>query len=151
MDLLVKLYQLSSAGEESGSYNVRRAFAAEKHAVVNFVAKNFSDAWAGECDVAFARQPVACFIAVANDALSGFACYDATARGFFGPAGVLENRRNQGIGSALLRATLMDMRANGYAYAIIGGVSHLRFYQHVGATEIADSTPGFYNGMLKAR
>ena len=159
MDLLVKLYALPAAAEDSqygaqaggGAQNVaiRRAFAAEKFLIADFVTSNFSRGWASECEVAFARQPIACFIAVSANTICGFACYDATARGFFGPIGVEEKQRGHGLGSALLRAALRDMRANGYGYAIIGATDTIKFYRAVGAIEIADSTPGFYSGMSR--
>jgi hypothetical protein len=80
----------------------------------------------------------------------GFAVYDATARGFFGPTGVAVDARRKGIGHALLFATLSDMAAQGYAYGIIGATTSVQFYQHeVNAIEIPGSTPGFYSGMLR--
>ena len=154
MDLLVKLYTLPSGAEKGGKaadFVIRRAFAAEKQIVVSFVAKQFSPRWASECDVAFARQPPTCFIAISADVICGFACYDATARGFFGPIGVKEQERRRGVGSALLLATLQEMRSKGYGYAIVGGANNIEFYRAVGAVEIKNSTPGFYSGMLGVR
>jgi hypothetical protein len=47
-------------------------------------------------------------------------------------------------------ACLQAMRAEGYAYAIIGGVGPAEFYaKTVGAVEIEGSTPGIYRGQLK--
>ncbi len=81
--------------------------------------------------------------------LAGFACYDATARGFFGPTGVDETHRGKGVGHALLLATLLDMHAVGYPYGVIGGAGPTGFYQRsVGAILIPDSEPGIYRGML---
>jgi GNAT superfamily N-acetyltransferase len=150
-DLLVKLYnwQPSEHGTPEG-ITVRRGFAAEKRLVGEWVAEHFGERWASECDIAFTRQPVACFIATDDLDVLGFATYDATARGFFGPTGVLESARRKGIGRALLRATLEDMATQGYAYGIIGGTNSPEFYRtEVGAIEIPESTPGFYRGMLR--
>lgn len=150
MDLLVRLYSLPDKPDErSPETLVRRAFAAEKHLVSEFAAKSFTRGWASECEAAFARQPVACFIAITANKICGFACYDATARGFFGPIGVAEKYRNRSVGSRLLCSALQDMRANGYAYAVIGGVSDARFYRSIDAIEIPNSTPGFYSGMFR--
>jgi ribosomal protein S18 acetylase RimI-like enzyme len=159
MDLLVKLYALPPCSEsfrsskntgssDAGTVTIRRAFAAEKFLIADFAAENFSRPWASECDIAFTREPLACFIALSANQIHGFACYDATARGFFGPIGVLEEQRGRGIGSALLLATLHDMRAKGYGYAVIGGTDNAKFYGVAGAIEIPGSTPGFYSGML---
>ena len=38
--------------------------------------------------------------------LIGFACYEATARNFFGPMAVLESERKKGVGRALLLKAL---------------------------------------------
>src|SRR5687767_141060 len=114
-DLLVKLYSLPPPPTLSPGVEVRRAFAAEKRLVGEWVEKQFGPGWASECEAAFARLPVACFVAVRNREWLGFACYDATARGFFGPAGVAEAERNHGIGTALLLGALQDMAAQGYA------------------------------------
>lgn len=150
-DLLVKLYSLPPTGGPAPEVEVRRAFAAEKRLVCDWVANHFGSGWASECEAAFARLPVACFLALRDQTLLGFACYDATARGFFGPTGVAESERNHGIGAALLSATLHDMTAQGHAYAIIGAAHSSEFYRkHTGAIEIPDSDPGFYRGKIKA-
>jgi ribosomal protein S18 acetylase RimI-like enzyme len=150
-DLLVKLYNLQPrAASLPAGISVRRAFAAEKRLVAQWVAQHFGERWASECEISFMRQPVACFIATNDFDVLGFSTYDATARGFFGPTGVDEATRHKGIGRALLIAALNDMAAQGYAYGIIGATTSLEFYRReVGAVEIADSTPGFYQGMLK--
>lgn len=85
-----------------------------------------------------------------EDKLVGFACYDATCKGFFGPTGVDDVCRGKGVGTALLLACLHDMRAQGYGYAVIGGAGPVAFYEKtVGAIEIPDSKPGIYKGMLR--
>jgi hypothetical protein len=151
-DLLVKLYSLPPRPNPPPGVNVRRAFAAEKRLVGDWIGTQFGPGWASECEAAFARLPVSCFVAVRDQELLGFACYDATARGFFGPTGVAEPERNHGIGAALLSASLSDMAAQGYAYAVIGAANSAEFYrQHAGAIEIPDSDPGFYRGKIKQK
>jgi predicted N-acetyltransferase YhbS len=101
--------------------------------------------------VAFANRPIACHIAIEQGEMLGFACYDATCRGFFGPLGVADAARRRGIGRALLVSTLHAMSAAGYAYAIVGGAGDVDFYaQTVGAIEIPGSTPGIYRDRLTA-
>jgi GNAT superfamily N-acetyltransferase len=118
--------------------------------LAEWVAKRFGERWASECEISFSRQPVACFVAASDYEILGFATYDATARAFFGPTGVMQEARHKGIGRALLTVTLHDMASQGYAYGIIGGTTSYEFYRkEVGAIEIPDSTPGFYHGMLK--
>jgi GNAT superfamily N-acetyltransferase len=164
-DMLVKLYELSEVNEDAvrlraEGVEIRRAIAPEQWLVVPWVREHFQAYWASECEVAFARVPVSCFVAVQVEAsadairpdttLLGFACYDATMKDFFGPTGVLPSERGRGIGKALLVACLQAMRNDGYGYAIIGGVGPAEFYSKaVGATLIADSAPGIYRGMLR--
>jgi hypothetical protein len=104
-DLLVNLYALPEAVAEAiEDVVVRRAFAADKHLVAEFVERNFARGWASECEVSFVRLPVACFVATAGEKICGFACYDATARGFLGPIGIAQQWRQRRIGSALCLA-----------------------------------------------
>lgn len=134
--------------EESGIV-IRRAMAPDKLCVVDWVQQNFGAANAGECDVCFSQKPVSCLIATKGSEILGFACYEATARGFFGPTGVLESQRGLGIGKALLIKALLSMREMGYVYAVIGGVGPRAFYEKtVGAVLIENSTPGIYRDYL---
>lgn len=154
-DMLVRLYDLppldqSGAKPLGGGVVVRRALAPEKRVVLHFVREQFGPGWADECEVSFSRLPVACFVAHREQNLLGFACYDATAKGFFGPTGVLGAARRQGIGRALLLAALYAMRAEGYAYGVIGGVGPVDFYRAVvNAFVIPDSSPGIYRHLLE--
>jgi hypothetical protein len=154
MDMLVKLYDLPpsdavTARLREQGITIRRALAPEKHRVVAWVQDNFSDGWASETDVAFARQPVSCFIAVKEGRIAGFACHDATCRNFFGPTGVAPEARKGGVGTGLLFACLEAMREQGFGYAIIGGVGPAAYYAKVArAVPIEGSEPGVYRGLL---
>ncbi|MFJ6322988.1 MULTISPECIES: GNAT family N-acetyltransferase [unclassified Rhizobium] len=155
MDYLVNLSTLPADTQSTermaqGGIAIRRALPPELRLITGWVAEHFSQGWASETTVAMTRQPPTCFIATRNRELVGFACHEATARGFFGPTGVAEEVRGLGIGRALLFASLTDMKALGYAYAIIGDVGPSEFYEKtVGATQIPNSAPGIYAGMLK--
>lgn len=151
VDMLVKLYDLpeSTAAVPQGML-VRRAVAAEKHHVISWVSRAFGSGWANECETAFYRQPVSCFVAVEENRLVGFCVYDSTARGMAGPIGVARDHRHRGVGRALLLATLADMRSNGYAYCAIGWVASAEFFKRVcDAREIEGSEPGLYRGLMK--
>ena len=51
----------------------------------------------------------------------------------------------------LVVATLMDMAAQGYAYAVVGWAGPQAFFARtVGAIAIPDSSPGIYRGLLPA-
>ncbi|HEX6290725.1 MAG TPA: GNAT family N-acetyltransferase [Herpetosiphonaceae bacterium] len=156
-DMLVKLYTLPEvepliAAQRAAGVDIRRALAPEKHVVVDWVRQHWSLPWASECEVTFANQPVSCFVAVEAERLVGFSCYDATCKNFFGPIGVDPAVRGRDIGRVLLLACLHAMAAQGFGYAIIGGVGPAEFYARtVGAVLIEDSTPGVYRGMLRAK
>ncbi len=154
-DMLVKLYQIEEKPElreslQKQAISVKRAMSADKARVVQFVKNNFGDGWAHECSYAFTAHPVSCFIAVREKKVIGFACYDAAAKDFFGPTGVYEKYRGLGIGEALLRACLLALKSEGYAYAVVGWVDEAaEFYRKtVGATVIEDSYPGIYQNMI---
>lgn len=154
IDMLVRLYDLpdSTALEAEIAANgvtLRRARAFEKHTVADFARTHFSAKWVSEVEVALSRQPVTCFIATKDKQILGFACYETTARGYFGPTGVAEAARGLGLGKALLFKSLQGLRDMGYAYAIIGGVGPKEFYAKAcGAIEIPGSDPGIYGDIL---
>lgn len=153
-DMLVKLWELpplepAVADAASRGVTVRRALAPEKPVVLDWMRAHFP-AWTAEVEVSFARLPVACIIAVRSGELVGFACHDAIAPDFFGPTGVAESARGQGIGRTLAIAAMHALKAQGYAYAIVGGVGPAAFYEKAfGAIGIAGSEPGLYRGMLR--
>jgi len=148
-DLLVRLYDLPERRSVRG-VDIRRGIPPERHVVSTWTRETFSPGWVSECEVAFAHQPVGCHVAVRDGAILGMACWDATARGFFGPIGTLESERGKGIGAALLLDCLQAMAAHGYGYAVIGGVGPRAFYDRVvRSVEIPDSSPGLYRGLLR--
>jgi hypothetical protein len=129
---------------------IRRAHPFEITPVREFIEANFSVGWADEVLPCYSRQPISLFIAIRAGKVIGFAAYEATMRGFFGPTGVKESDRGQDIGKALLLASLWGMRESGYAYGIIAGVGPADFYSKAcGATLIPGSTPGIYGDMLE--
>jgi GNAT superfamily N-acetyltransferase len=155
-DLLLKLYDLPDSAPYMAKLAqqgvvIRRARAYEKFQVVRWVGDTFGHGWAGECEAAFHRQPISCFIATAKGQITGFACHDCTCLDFFGPLGVAETHRKKGIGGALLLRSLHAMGELGYAYAIAGdGDRALGFYSRMlEVIEIPGSAEGFYADRLQ--
>jgi len=167
-DMLVKLYALPDLHPyrtrlaEQG-IEIRLAHPIELATISSWIRTHFSERWAREAEVAIARRPIGCYVAVAlqphtptaspyelaPELLVGFACYDVVAKGLFGPTGVREDYRGRGIGTALLLACLDAMRTEGYAYAAIAWAGPRDFYaKTVGATVIEGSEPGVYRGTL---
>ena len=155
-DMLVRLYDLNDdwsflADQGRLGVTIRKPIGPEKHLLSRWVEDHFGDAWASEADKACSNRPVSCFIAIQDGALIGFACYDATALGFFGPTGVSESARGRGTGKALLLACMLDMKLAGYGYAIIGYAGVPEFYRKaIGAFEIPDSTPSIWATWLRS-
>lgn len=150
-DLLVKLYELPPAAlRDDADIVVRKPIGPEFRVVVDWVLQNFGDAWASEAQAALGNRPVTLQLALQSGEPVGFACHDATARGFFGPIGVLPGRRGRGIGAALLHASLADMRNGGYGYAVIGAAGAVDFFaRNVGAVEIPGTEGSVYRGMIR--
>jgi hypothetical protein len=130
-----------------------------------WIVRHFSPGWAAGTEFAINRSPGSFFIAVLKsppepdrtnpydlppERLVGFACYDTSNRGMFGPMGVQKEFEGRGIGQALLLSCLHAMKEEHYAYAIIGWAGPVDWYAKVvGATVIPDSEPGPFRGRLQ--
>jgi len=156
-DLLVNLLKLPTLqplldGLSTSGITVRRAQPFETTPVRQFIEANFSVAWADETSTGFANKPVTVYIATRDGRVIGFASYECTRKGFFGPTGVAESDRGRGVGKVLLIAALWGLRELGYVYGIIGHAGPLEFYQEaVGAVVIPDSDPGIYEDLLERK
>lgn len=153
--MLVKLYELpdikpSLTKTGNLGIQIRRPDSREKRKVISWVSTQFGDQWARECEVSFSRLPPSCYIAVESNEIIGFACFDCTAKNFFGPSGVAEPARGNGVGKVLLLCCLDAMKRNGYGYAIIGGVGPADFYaKTVGAQLIEGSNQSIYGNNVR--
>lgn len=156
IDLLVKLCTIEPERElidalAADGVKLKRVLSPDRKKVIDFVRENFSEGWASETEAAFANNPITCYVAVKDKKIVGFACYDATAKGYFGPTGVLDSERGKGIGKALLNQCLLAMWQDGYGYAIIGWTDEaVEFYKKaVNAIVIEDAAPGVYKRMIE--
>lgn len=155
-DLLVNLYaaRLDALGAQVKDVpaTIRRALPPEAHIIIQWVETRFSPYWASEVRIAMAHQPPGCLVATIDGELVGFACYDTTARGFFGPTGVDEACRGKGIGLALLYHALAALKAQGHAYAFIGKAGPIDFYaKAIGAIPIPFDGEDIYRGLLRVK
>lgn len=154
-DMLVRLYDLPDPdsyyqrAREAGA-TIRRAEPWDRFALRTFIEANFWEAWAPEADLAFSGHPITGFVAMAEGRIAGFAVYECSRRGYFGPTGVREDLRGRGLGAALLFRCLESMWEMGYAYAVIGGVGPAAFYEKVcGAFVIPGSETGVYRSVYE--
>ncbi|MBP2686285.1 MAG: hypothetical protein H6Q81_1190 [Deltaproteobacteria bacterium] len=144
-DVLVKLYSLKEVPQEIGGVEIRRPLPHEKGILKGWVAENFFPEWAEEFETTFKSFPVTAFTALREGMPVGFACYEATSRGFFGPTAVLPEERGKGIGKQLLIRSMYGLRELGYAYGIIGGAGPVDFYvKTLGGFLIPGSEQGIY-------
>jgi predicted N-acetyltransferase YhbS len=154
-DMLVRLYDLADSHgwyERAGEAGcrVRRAEAWERARLIQFIQDNFGPLWATEAEQAFSQSPVTAYVAEKGREIVGFAAYECTRRGFFGPTGVRPDLRGNGLGAALLFRCLESMRELGYGYAVIGGVGPADFYEKVcGAFVIPGSETGVYGPLYE--
>jgi len=154
VDMIVRLYALPDSADiyakcEQSGVILRRPGVYETHLVADFVRAHFSPKWVSEVQAAMTKQPAGCFIATKDKKILGFACYDTTCKGYFGPTGVSEEARGLGIGKALLFKSMEALRDQGYAYGIIGGVGPIPFYENaIGARVIEGSENSIYQDIL---
>ena len=150
-DMLVNLLQLPRwepvvKEVEKQGFQLRRAEPWDLTPLRDFIERTFSRGWADETSIAFARQPLTCFLARTEEKeIIGFAAYECTRRDYFGPMGIAESYRGRDLGTALILLAMHGLRDRGYVYAIIGGAGPVEFYRKtVQAVPIEGSTPGIY-------
>lgn len=165
-DMLVNLARIEDDSDlyrnlESNGIKIKRALAPDRLKILRFVEQytevqwpeESKESWLGECEAAMSNNPPSCFLAVKDKRIVGFACYNATAKGYFGPTGVLNAEQKRGIGKALLLKSLLAMWEEGYGYAIIGWAAPnaMGFYEKtVKATVIENSSPGVYSRLVQS-
>ena len=137
-DMLVNLAALPDlapiiAEQKAKGVQIRRGQPEESYKIAEWVRENINPSWVIGCETALEQEPSTCYIAVAMDeaqiddsndsqseSIVGFACFDVVTNGVFGPTGVLEERQDSGIDTALLLTCLHEMAALDYGRAVIG-------------------------------
>lgn len=145
-------YEVLEKRLEGEGIHVFRPIAPDLERVCKWVNAHSGESGKSECMVSFSHSPITAFIAEKDGNVIGYACYSSTAPDFFGPTRVDESFQKKGIGKLLLLKCLHALREAGYAYAIIGSVGPVGFYENtVGALVIPGSDPGIYRYSLKRR
>lgn len=154
-DLIVNLYEKDYLKDtnlklKNEEIVINRILSPNADNLISFVNESFNSNWASEIKSALYKDNPSCFIAVHQNNIVGFACFDATAKGYFGPTGVSEKYRGQNIGQVLLLTTLNAMKESGYGYAIIGSVGSnvIPFYSKYLNVIESSSKPNIYNRMI---
>lgn len=148
-DMLVDLYQPIIKDVEC-KYEIKRVLSPNSDKVLKFIEEKFSAGWVSEAKAGLYQNHPTCFIAVDEGKIIGFACYDSTAKAYFGPTGVDQDYRGQGVGKALLLKCLVSMKHDGYGYAIIGGVEPKNwvFYEKASGAIPIDNSKKIYTRMV---
>ena len=154
-DLIVNLYEKdylkdTNVSLKNDEIKIKRILSPNVESVVQFVSTYFSSVWASEVKAGIYKPHPTCFVATHNGEIVGFACYDATAKGYFGPTGVNPDYRGNNIGQVLLLTTLEAMKEAGYGYAVIGGVNEKvqGFYARYVNFQKFEVKPDLYNRLI---
>ena len=153
--MLVKLYELKpdpalDKRMSDQGVVIRRVLPPELRALVSWIVPRFGEGWVSEVDGR--RRAPAVAPASSRSRMERSPALPAMTRrraaSSARPAS-MRRMRGKGIGHALLLATLLDLRDQGYGYGIIGGAGPTDFYARiVGAIPIEGSIPGIYANML---
>lgn len=138
VDLETSTFETGRAEQQLAAQGIaiRRATATDWRDVETFLDPLWPS-WKTETLRALANSPVSLFLATQGNAVIGFAAYHGNnvGTGWFGPMGTAPDRRKSGIGAALLRCCLSDLRQQGFTSSTIAWAAHWDFYKrHVGAT-----------------
>ncbi len=156
-DMLVRLYDLLDASPiyqrtRDAGVTIGRADPWDRKRYRQFVEETFGELCMVEADLAYRQSPITAYVAERESRIVGFAAYECTRRGYFGPTGVRPDERGRGIGAALLFRCLESMEEMGYAYAVIGGVGPKEYYEKLcGAFVIPGSEVGVYGSQYQLR
>ncbi len=125
----------STADEEADLHKegitIRRAVLHEDDkAMADFFGRNFGEDWLMETSLAMNNDPPGVHLALRGDVVLGFAAHSAMNEewGNFGPMGTADAEQGMGIGRILLYRCMADLKAAGFASALIPWVGPYRFY-----------------------
>ena len=117
MDVDLTQVEIPAASElrriEMAGVTVRRGTIEDADALARHNAKEWSEAWARETQIALHRTPPSIFLAMAEGEVVGFAAHGVFRATHFGPLGTVPDRRRIGLGGVLTRLALQDMAVHG--------------------------------------
>ncbi|MFD2042866.1 GNAT family N-acetyltransferase [Ornithinibacillus salinisoli] len=118
--------------QKVNTLNIKKVTRADRENLLSFVEQCFSTEWKQTVESGIHTDHPPIYIACNDDGkVIGFAAFDVyqQKKGYFGPMGVVMDKRVRGIGYSLLHHCLRDMKDIGYEYAIIGGAGPMEFYE----------------------
>jgi GNAT superfamily N-acetyltransferase len=116
-------------------YQIRRAARDEAVAISAAISIGFGGAWPHEVERALAFDPPGVHVAMRDGRLAAFAAHDGNNQGlgWFGPSGTWPEHRNQGLGEALLVASMVDIAAH-HPVAEVAWIGPRDFYERTVGT-----------------
>lgn len=149
-DLIVSLQSLPATPEISEDCVIEAAQSWDREVILGWVRDHFGSGWASEVANGLGRQPSRVLILRREQTMLGFACFDVTFPGFFGPTGIAEEARGLGLGKALLIESLHRLKHMGYVYGFIGDAGPVEFYRDaVGAQPLPEMLESGYTPPLQ--
>jgi mycothiol synthase len=140
VDMQVDLRQVNLTIEQivfdlaANGITARRANNADIPSTAAFALQTFGRGWQLEVEETRRFPPLPLNIALYQDQIVGFAAYDVTGYGRFGPTGTRPDMRQRGIGGALLKMCMQQMYDRGDITADISWAGPVAFYtKEVGA------------------
>ncbi|MBN1444183.1 MAG: GNAT family N-acetyltransferase [Planctomycetes bacterium] len=123
---------LDAPGEEmrlrAEGIEIERADPSRLRGILEAIEEEFSSAWAREAERAAAGPAAALHVAWSGDRLAGFCAAATWARNVLGPVGTAAPFERRGIGTALARRCLRDLRGAGEKDAIAAWIGPRGFY-----------------------
>ncbi|WP_409293756.1 GNAT family N-acetyltransferase [Peribacillus sp. SCS-26] len=119
---------------------IRRAQTEDLDEVMAFIREEFGERWVSTAIEGFHHEEIPIRLSYSGGILTGFACYDITGKGVFGPMGTSIKFRQQGTGSALLHHCLKDMKRRGCDSIKIQQAGPIEFYEKACGARLSKST-----------
>ena len=116
--------------KQSG-FTIRIPDTIEKEAIMSWVLEIFGPVWSYETVMSFRHKPPGVVIAEQDGEIVGFAGFGSLELEWFGPLGVVEDPKYEGLSTVLLYRALWEMKLRGQRTAVIPWASHLFFYSQL--------------------
>lgn len=116
--------------KQSG-FTIRIPDAIEKERIMSWVLEIFGPVWSYETVMSFRHKPPGVVIAEQDGEIVGFAGFGSLELEWFGPLGVVEDPKYEGLSTVLLYRALWEMKLRGQRTAVIPWASHLFFYSQL--------------------
>ena len=116
--------------KQSG-FTIRIPDAIEKERIMSWVLEIFGPVWSYETVMSFRHKPPGVVIAEQDGEIVGFAGFGSLELEWFGPLGVVEDPKYEGLSTVLLYRALWEMKLRGQRAAVIPWASHLFFYSQL--------------------